>query len=289
MISLIISTHRLNLLDGLKKSVDETIGVEYEIILIENNGEMGICKAYNIGAQKASFPYLCFVHDDVVFKTINWGNILIEKFKMDNSTGLIGVAGSKYKSLSPGRGWFTGRSDVDRYHIIQGNNKLNTSKIDTSGMIEDFVEVVCLDGVFLFTTKNTWGNNRFDEATFNNFHCYDLDFSLTVSKSLKLFVTNQLLLQHASKGDLNEQWLRDTITFSKKWKSNLPIGSLNKRLQKDIEWDQKIWFLLEMKKYGFSLLQVLRVFLSLGFVRFFSFNKSVKTLKLLLHLYFKNA
>src|SRR4051812_3797632 len=104
MVSIIVSSYKQDYFKQFEKNVDKTIGVPYEIIKIENPGLMGICKAYNIGAAKAHYPYLCFVHEDVIFQTQDWPKPLLEKFKTDISTGLIGIAGGKYKSISP-FGW----------------------------------------------------------------------------------------------------------------------------------------------------------------------------------------
>ena len=41
---------------------------------------------------------LVFVHKDVRFMEPGWGEVLIEKFKKDESIGLVGVAGTQYFS-----------------------------------------------------------------------------------------------------------------------------------------------------------------------------------------------
>ena len=288
MVTIIVSTYQSMLFSSLKKNIEETIGVPHQIVGISNRNEMGICAAYNFGAKQALFSYLCFVHEDVVFRTKNWGLILIEKFKHDPETGLIGVAGSTYKSIAPSKGWYSGISGLDKYNIFQ--NDRQTLLTEQENHIEkDFEQVVCLDGVFLFTKKNIWEINKFDEARFKNFHCYDLDFSLSVNRRFKVYATKEVLLEHFSRGNLNKQWLAETLILSKKWEKELPVGSINKNIQQDLEWGNKMWFLLEMKKYNYSIFSVLEVLFNYGFIKFFSLNKSLKVLKLLLTLYFKHA
>jgi len=78
MISIIICSRDDELLAKVFKSVQETIGVAFEIISIDNsNGNYSIFEACNLGAEKSKFSYLCFMHDALVFHTQNWGNILI--------------------------------------------------------------------------------------------------------------------------------------------------------------------------------------------------------------------
>lgn len=113
MVTIIISSYQPHYLETLKTNLEQTIGVPYELIAIENKGIMGICSAYNLGASKAKFPYLCFIHEDISFKTQNWSHPLIERFETNDKTGLIGVAGGKYKSLSPSI-WLGGIEEFDR-------------------------------------------------------------------------------------------------------------------------------------------------------------------------------
>jgi hypothetical protein len=90
-------------------SIEKTIGdVEYEIIGIENHAKYSLCEAYNIGASKAKFSYLCFMHEDILFWTKNWGNHLINLMLSDKKIGLVGVMGTKFKSTYPKYSWGAG-------------------------------------------------------------------------------------------------------------------------------------------------------------------------------------
>ena len=108
MISIIISTYNSVLFEKISQSIEKTIGVEYEIVPIENHAKYSLCEAYNLRFEKAKYKYLCFVHEDVVFLTQQWGSRLISIMKEDESIGLIGVAGTKFKSTYPNVSWGTG-------------------------------------------------------------------------------------------------------------------------------------------------------------------------------------
>ncbi|MVN22242.1 glycosyltransferase [Mucilaginibacter arboris] len=285
MISIVVSTYQPIFLENLKKNLEQTIKIEYEIIAIENKGEMGICKAYNIGAEKAKFPYLCFVHEDIAFKTINWPEPLMKKFETDLTTGVIGIGGSKYKSLSPS-GLLSGLKELDPIHIVQHSKHKKNEYVNY--LYQSFEEVVCLDGVFLFTKKEIWMKNKFDESTFNNFHCYDLDFSFNIGLSKKVLVTNKVLLEHLSMGSYNKSWIDETIKFHNKWKLLLPKGKINRKTQMKVEWNNKITFLLRMLNFKYPLIKLFGIGLNYGFIKFFSVIKGLTVIKVIVFGHTKN-
>ncbi|MEX8548574.1 MAG: glycosyltransferase [Mucilaginibacter sp.] len=285
MVSIIISTYKPQYLEAVKQNIAETIGVPFEVIAIENKRLMGICKAYNLGAAKAKFPYLCFAHEDVIFKTQDWAKQLIKQFETDSQTGLIGVAGSKYKCISP-TGWYNGIEELDLSNIIQYSKDIKIEQF--SRFNRNFEEAVCLDGVFLFTKKNIWNENKFDEKKFKDFHCYDLDFSLKISMEKKVFVTNTVLLEHFSMGSYDKTWVDETIKLHKKWNYLLPKGKIDKQIQKKLEWDNKIDFLYKMIGFNYSFVQLLLVYFNFGLKYFFYTTVSIKVFKLILITSLKN-
>ncbi len=284
MVSIIISSYQPNYLEKLKRNILETIGVPFEILAIENKGMMSICSAYNLGATKANFPYLCFMHEDISFKTINWSKPLINKFETDISTGVIGIAGGRYKSISPSI-WLSGVVELDRINIIQHSKSKKNEYVNY--LPNKFEEVVCLDGVFLFTKKSIWAENKFDELTFTNFHCYDLDFSFQVGLTKTVLVTNTVLLEHFSMGSYDKSWIDETIIFHDKWKDLLPKGKVNYKIQSKIEWNNRITFLLRMAQFKFSLTQFFAVGFGYGFKNFFSIRKALTITKLIISAYAK--
>ena len=82
MYSIIICSISPERLSRLKANIQETIGVEHEIIAIDNREtHWPIAKVYNEGARRARFPYLFFVHEDVRFHTTGWGEVIAEKLQ----------------------------------------------------------------------------------------------------------------------------------------------------------------------------------------------------------------
>lgn len=230
MISIIISTHKPECFEAVKASIEKTIGVAYEIIGVENHARYSICEAYNIGESQTKYPYLCFVHEDVLFKTIDWGKRLISILEADSSIGLVGIAGTKFKSTYPTGSW--GQSSFlrkyKRGHVFVYTDDLVEQHIEYDDSKEPklFEEVVCVDGVFMFTKKEIYQSCRYDDTVFTNFHGYDLDFSLQVLfQSYKVIVYRGIELIHLSQGNYTPYFTLANRLIQKKWKQKLPVAS----------------------------------------------------------------
>lgn len=275
MISIIVCSINEALFESFSQSVYQTIGVDYEIVKVDNDGnKYSIAAAYNTGAEKAKFDYLCFAHEDILFRTDNWGEIIIGAIEQDDNFGLIGIAGSKYKSLSPG-GWPNGAEHLDCYNLIQCYGDKKSLQVSNPEGDVPLVEVKVLDGVFLFTSKLIWQNNKFDADTFKGFHGYDLDFSLQIGRQSKVLVTYQFLIEHLSPGAINKDWIIASIRLSEKWSDYLPVGDIRYGTKKGIEWEQKRLFFLKMLVYKFSVLQASKFFFSFGYLRFYNLKGNV--------------
>jgi O-antigen biosynthesis protein len=61
--------------------------------------------------------------------------------------------------------------------------------------------------MFLAARREAWERVRFDEATFDGFHGYDVDFSFSAFKAgLGVGVENGFLVLHRSGGSFGERW-----------------------------------------------------------------------------------
>ncbi|MCS3532432.1 glycosyltransferase family protein [Chryseobacterium sp. JUb7] len=207
MISIIISSYLPAYFSALEDNISKSIGVSYEIIKIDNPGLMGICEAYNQGAQKAKYENLLFMHEDVLFHTHHWGKKLINHLSLAE-TGIIGVAGSSYVPTAPSS--WTVSEKYNFVHILQGNKeKKEAFLIHTTQQNRN--EVFAVDGVFMAIKKENYSQFRFNEKLLKGFHGYDLDFSLRVSKQLQNYVVDDILIEHFSKGNLDKTWMDTNI------------------------------------------------------------------------------
>lgn len=226
MLSIIICSISDERLEALKRNIESTVGIEYEIISIDNKvNQWPIAKAYNYGAQSAKYPYLFFVHEDVMFHSIGWGEFIINKLA-EPDCGVIGFAGSKVK-LRAYSGWGQNYNWVCSY-LYQRANGVSFFDVHNAFLDIPFQEVVVLDGLGMFVRKDVWARYPFDEIALTGFHCYDIDFSLQIAASRKfrnyVCSTNEVLIEHFSLGNINISWFEDTIRLHKlKWNQILPI------------------------------------------------------------------
>ncbi|RYF82650.1 MAG: hypothetical protein EON98_11110 [Chitinophagaceae bacterium] len=174
MLSIVISTKKPENLKRVLKSIEQTAILKNQLIIYENPRGRGLCVVYNECAVKAFNGLLCFVHDDMVFHTKGWDQIIVNLLQQE-TVGLVGVIGGRYKSLF-GTSWRDGETTSYRMQVKDGveGGKLLVNNPSN----KKYDEVVCLDGAFLACTKKHWQQFPFDENRFNDFHFYDLDISL---------------------------------------------------------------------------------------------------------------
>ncbi|MCB0775921.1 MAG: hypothetical protein KDB99_06305 [Chitinophagaceae bacterium] len=216
-------------MNRLKKSIQSTIGVVYEIIVWDNIHEKkGLCEVYNRLAQNAKFDIICFLHEDIIFETKDWGKSLCDKYMDNADLGVIGVAGSKYKSRVYS-GWYTGLKEFDcaniKHQYPDRFEHIYLSPSSKGILIED---VVCVDGVFISCRKSVWEEIRFNENEIPGFHFYDIDFSVRASKAWKVSVTYDINIVHFTLGgDFGENWVNTAFLYHNMVNKELPFTKLD--------------------------------------------------------------
>lgn len=290
MLSVIICSYNETLLSSLKHNIADTIGIPYEIISIDNSkGTYGICRAYNEGAAAAKYEYLCFMHEDISFETVNWGEKVLEHLS-DPKIGLIGVAGGGTKSLVPSS-WppFIYEPEICYIQHYKFEKKaahkiLKTASPESGDVLKP---VVCLDGMWLCTSKAVFTKYRFDEKTFTGFHGYDMDFSLQVYEHYRVGVVFDILLHHYSEGSHNRDWLNNCILLSKKWKQFLPL-TVNELSQSELirqHWTVMNIFIGYLKSNGYGIRGALQLLIRFSFGRMFQLKYFLYSLKTLFSIH----
>lgn len=154
MLSIIICSVSPERLEQVTRNIHDTIGVDYEIIAIDNREKQwSIARAYNEGASRAHYPFLFFVHEDVKFHSVGWGKCIEKKLK-EPDCGVIGFAGSKVK-LKCYSGW----GDVYKWDVIFYYQSVGTEtqfRVASVTMEHPFKEVLVLDGFAMFVRKDVW-------------------------------------------------------------------------------------------------------------------------------------
>jgi len=229
MISIVVCSINEDNFLQFRDSVKKTIGVEYEIIRIDNNIEkLSLCAAYNKGVQQTRFPYICFVHEDVIFHTKNWGLNLI-KHLTDETVGLIGIAGSSYVPFCPSGWWIISPKDTYMNFIQAYKYTKKEKKHIRQNASENGSFVFAVDGVFLGMRRHLLEEFQFNEKV-SGFHAYDLDMALRVSTKFRNKVVFDILIEHLSEGKPDADWLKNTIYVRENIKHNFN-GSIDKNIE----------------------------------------------------------
>lgn len=252
MISIVICSRQISISEELSQNIKNTIGeLEYEIICIDNShNAYSIFQAYNRGVEKAKYPYVCFIHEDILFHTHSWGGVIISKLQ-ESQIGLLGVIGSHYIDQYSQYYHVPG---ICRGHIIQGeirNGKYQTNLDNRYQYKELASDVVVVDGLWIASRKELFTKQilYWDENTYKGFHFYDMDICMqAITHGLKVQIVDELLIEHKSMGQCSLDFYDNCIKFHKKWNSYMPVMStnipsevLNEVFIKQIEAKKNTW------------------------------------------------
>lgn len=238
MISIITCTRSGALPQPLCENIRQTIGCDYEIVAVDNtDNALSIFQAYNRGVEMAKGDVLCFMHDDVAFHTQGWG-VKVECHMAKPCVSMIGVVGSH---IVPAQGdWRVGYTSEHVLSFVQqipsfGKQPKYITQQTHEGITGNLTPVATLDGVWFCLSKQMFDNGElhFDEDRFSSFHTYDLDICMQVKKTGgKLFVCDDIILEHFSEGNYSTGFIDSLKIFQKKWEDSLPLiveGKTNKQ------------------------------------------------------------
>lgn len=252
MISLVICSRSKWISSELEKNIKDTIGLTYELIIIDNSkNDRSIFEAYNIGIERSSGDIICFLHDDIFIHTKNWGKIIEQLFWEKPEAGLIGIAGSKIKTKMPSA-WWDCPEEQKVINIIQHfkEPEREQEKWYKGFNTDSEVEVAVIDGVFIALRKD---ESIYFNDTMKGFHNYDMNISLEYAKKgYKILVTNKILIEHFSIGTISKSWYKSTSQLHKVYAGFLPLKMDSTTLESSIskqEFENGVNFINGLLKY----------------------------------------
>lgn len=229
MLSIIICSRKRDALVKLEQNIAETIGCEYEMVVVDNStNKYSIFQAYNEGVRRVKGEILCFIHEDVLFRSKNWGTTVEKHFNDDEQIGVIGFAGTHFLPDTP-MYWYSSPF-VSQRNLNNDHGVVEEHFHEDWFKGEDLIEVVAVDGFCFFARKSLFDRISFDDKTYKGFHMYDMDICMQVIEAgYKVCVCRSVLAEHCwseskqfSKqgGDL---FFYNLDLFTQKWHSRLPI------------------------------------------------------------------
>ncbi len=168
-------SYKDNLLASLKKQ-----DVVFELIPIDNTkGKFkSAAAALNWGGEKARGKYIIFAHQDVVLGGRDWLRKAEKVLNNLAALGIAGVAGLDFENRRVGY--------IDDRGKIWGKPLKKSQPVQT------------LDECLLIIPKKVFIGLKFDEKNFDHWHCYGIDYCLSVENlDLKAYVI-PLLIHHLS-------------------------------------------------------------------------------------------
>lgn len=225
MISCIICSRQPDISAELKENIASTIGCKYELVVIDNSkNEYSIFSAYNEGVRRAKGDILCFMHEDILYHTTEWGWKVMLYFQEFPKAGMVGVAGTHFLSIEPSAWWET---EIRSSNLIQGyiENKEYKSFLDNSSIYRATpTQVVAIDGLWMCIPRKLFNSVSWDIDTFKGFHGYDIDMSLQVWKEgFEVHIIWDVLIEHKSFGSVDQTFYDTCELLWKKWRNYLPM------------------------------------------------------------------
>jgi cellulose synthase/poly-beta-1,6-N-acetylglucosamine synthase-like glycosyltransferase len=184
-------------------------GIAHQIIVIRDAASLA--EAYNRALEHATGDVVVLSHDDIDILAPDFGLRLLGHLALHDVVGVIGAtrmtgplpvwAGHPYL-----RGWIT--------HRPRDTTEWTVSLVHPEPVADG---IAVLDGVLVAARRGVFDAIRFDAATFDGFHCYDLDWSYRAAQAgFRLAAAGDLRVVHASRGTYDDVWARYADRFCAK-------------------------------------------------------------------------
>jgi hypothetical protein len=193
----------------------ETLLAGHECEVIQIYDALSLCEAYNRGFARTSGDVVIFSHDDIEVISENFASRLLRHL---TSNDIVGVAGT---SQLAGTSWIT--AGWPRLHGC-----ILHRKPGGPGFVFDCYgprpsnPIQAIDGVLIAVNRSVFETIQFDEATFDGFHFYDLDFShRAYLEGFHIGIAWDILLLHDSIGRGDKNWEKYAPRFLAKHGSRM--------------------------------------------------------------------
>jgi hypothetical protein len=180
--------------------------------LIGIHDARSLAEGYNRGFAASRGEIIIFSHDDVEVLNPGLPGRLRGHLKKND---LLGVAGTT-KLIHSAWVWAAYPHIYGQVACPLEDGKIRVNIWAVPAPVVESIQAI--DGVFMAARRSLLDRVRFDAATFDGFHHYDLDFSYGAHRAgFKVCVANDIGLLHISQGAFGETWAQSAKRFNEKW------------------------------------------------------------------------
>jgi hypothetical protein len=209
-----------------------TAGIEVHVECVKNMNQYSLTEAYNIGWKRLDDlnlgkEIIVFCHNDIEFKSQDWGKTLLFFFNKYQDYDIIGIAGSD-QVLEHGV-WYLNEQrqvyaqDTHMFGRVWHTNGVREIESIYTRKINGIKEAVIVDGLF-FAINGATIVKRFNED-YKNFHYYDVTFCFeNFLEGCNIGVIDKISVLHQSIGMTNQNWENNRLQFVDQFKADLPIS-----------------------------------------------------------------
>jgi hypothetical protein len=220
-VSILVCSIHADRLERMQRSFAATLGGrEHEFIVIRD--AKSLCEGYGRALANARHDIVVFSHDDVELISPDPFDALERALA---EYDVVGIVGSRLLN-GPGALW-AGQPHLRGFVAYPprhpgGPHRATLYSLETGVM----GGMESLDGLLMAARRTAALRVGFDAATFDGFHCYDIDFTYRAKLAgLRVAVTTEVMALHASEGSFDEKWREYARRFQAKFPALVaPVG-----------------------------------------------------------------
>lgn len=211
----------------IRKHYQELLaGWDFEIVQITD--AKSLAEAYNRGVRRSTGDIVVFSHDDIEIVSEHFAARLLAHFQTQDVSGIAGtsnLAGQSWISS----GWPFMQGGVAYRHQLEGGSAFSFAAYGPA-RVEN---AQAMDGLFFAAKRSVCEAVPFDEATFDGFHFYDLDFSYRAhAAGFRCAIGWDILVVHDSAGSYGTVWQG----YARKFAAKYPELALKQAPSKPVRW-----------------------------------------------------
>ena len=208
--------------------IRRTIGTKHRIIRTLNENQFSLATVYNTAMDSVyedENAIYVFCHNDIIFKTQNWGRRLLARFN-HSDYGILGIAGTTYFSKTAR--WWDDRSKM--YGIVEHSDGTKEWVSEYSNPLPNIQPTVLVDGLFMAVDPDKI-EKKFN-TNYGKFHFYDVSFCIdNYLEDVEIGVITDIRVLHKSVGQTNQEWENNRIKFAEEYNEHLPLKVVPEKLR----------------------------------------------------------